>query len=72
MRSLAILTAALVASTNSLAIDRRQERSPLYTVEIAPGVLKVVTEAEKWALKAVSVTSHRYLTQPPNPLTTDT
>lgn len=49
MRS-TIFVAGLVATTNGLSIGRRAAEE-LYALEIAPGVTKVVTEAEKWALK---------------------
>ena len=44
--------AALVVSTSALSVGRAEIRD-LYTIETAPGVTKVVTEAEKWELKAV-------------------
>ncbi|KAK9785206.1 putative Peptide hydrolase [Seiridium cardinale] len=46
-----LLIAALVASTTALNVARR-EAQELYTIELAPGVTKQVTEAEKYALKA--------------------
>lgn len=48
-----ILLAALAASTTALNVARR-EAQELYTIELAPGVTKQVTEVEKYALKAVS------------------
>jgi hypothetical protein len=51
MRGL-ILTAALAACSNAMAIGQREE---LFTIELAPGETKVVTEAEKWALRAVGL-----------------
>lgn len=48
-----ILLAALAASTTALNVARR-EAQELYTIELAPGVTQQVTEAEKYALKAVS------------------
>lgn len=33
---------------------------PLYTIELAPGETRQVTETEKWALKAVCVGATRY------------
>ncbi|KAK9417589.1 putative Peptide hydrolase [Seiridium unicorne] len=46
-----LLIAALAASTTALNVARR-EAQELYTIELAPGVTKQVTEAEKYALKA--------------------
>ncbi|KAH6645901.1 hypothetical protein BKA67DRAFT_525991 [Truncatella angustata] len=46
-----LLLAALVASATALNVARK-EAQQLYTIELAPGVTKQVTEAEKYALKA--------------------
>ncbi|KAI1851733.1 hypothetical protein JX265_010967 [Neoarthrinium moseri] len=46
-----LLIAALAASTTALSIARK-EAQQLYTIELAPGETRVVTEAEKFALKA--------------------
>jgi hypothetical protein len=49
-----LLIAALAASTVALNLARKQAHE-LYTIELAPGVTKQVTEAEKYTLKAVSI-----------------
>lgn len=48
-----VLVAALAASASALNVARKESQD-LFTIELAPGVTKQVTEAEKWALKAVS------------------
>ncbi|KAI0132613.1 hypothetical protein BJ170DRAFT_614653 [Xylariales sp. AK1849] len=48
VRSLVYAVAALAASTAAMTLGPREE---LYTLELAPGVTKVVTESEKWELK---------------------
>ncbi|ORY64186.1 leucine aminopeptidase/pepditase M28/metalloprotease [Pseudomassariella vexata] len=47
-----LLLAALVATTASALSIGRAEVQDLYTIELGPGETQVVTEAEKWALKA--------------------
>jgi len=49
----ALIVAALAVSAQGLSVGRAETRD-LYTIETAPGVTRVVTEAEKWQLKAVS------------------
>ncbi|KAI0163030.1 hypothetical protein BJ166DRAFT_578739 [Pestalotiopsis sp. NC0098] len=46
-----VLVAALAASASALNVARKESQD-LFTIELAPGVTKQVTEAEKWALKA--------------------
>jgi len=48
-----LIVAALAVSAQALSVGRA-ETQDLYTIETAPGVTQVVTEAEKWELKAVS------------------
>ncbi|KAF3939525.1 hypothetical protein ABW19_dt0208709 [Dactylella cylindrospora] len=50
----ALALSALAASTavTALYIPEYPVKEPLYTVELAPGVTKVVTESEKWDLLA--------------------
>lgn len=53
-----LLVAALAASaTTALSVGRREVTQEQYTIELAPGETKVVTEAEKWELKAVCIAS---------------
>jgi len=52
-------TSFTVALTATLAVASPIEQ--LYTIELAPGETKKVTESEKWALKAVR--AHILLTQ---------
>ncbi|KAH8677922.1 hypothetical protein BX600DRAFT_506916 [Xylariales sp. PMI_506] len=47
----ALIIAGLTATAHALSIARATAEE-LYTIELAPGVTKVVTEAEKWSLKA--------------------
>ncbi|KAK8094608.1 leucine aminopeptidase A [Apiospora hydei] len=48
-----LLVAALAASaTTALSVGRREVAQEQYTIELAPGKTRVVTEAEKWELKA--------------------
>ncbi|KAK6825271.1 NAP family protein [Apiospora arundinis] len=48
-----LLVAALAASaTTALSVGRREVTQEQYTIELAPGETRVVTEAEKWELKA--------------------
>jgi len=49
-----LIVAALAVSVTGLSVGRAETRD-LYTIETAPGVTKLVTEAEKWELKAVSL-----------------
>ncbi|KAI0004798.1 Zn-dependent exopeptidase [Xylariaceae sp. FL0662B] len=59
-----MLVAALAATSTALSIGRREASSEqLFTIELAPGVTKVVTEEEKWALKSegktfIDITNH--------------
>ena len=46
---------ALAATASALVIGERASSEDRYILELAPGVTKEVTEAEKWALKAVSI-----------------
>lgn len=46
---------ALAATASALVIGERGLSEERYVLELAPGVTKEVTEAEKWAFKAVSV-----------------
>lgn len=48
-----LLLAALAATSTAISPGRRGAEE-LFTIELAPGVVKQVTEAEKYALKAVS------------------
>ena len=56
-------TVALAWSASAATIGRRdavpdaEPSSVEYTIELAPGQVKTVTEAEKWALKKVCTTS---------------
>lgn len=50
----AFFLAALVASSSAFSILRTGTQD-LCTIETAPGVTKVVTEADKWKLKAVCI-----------------
>ncbi|KAI5917123.1 leucine aminopeptidase 1 [Camillea tinctor] len=58
------LVAALAATTSALSIKRQEAaQNELFTIELAPGVTKVVTEDEKFALKAdgknfIDITNH--------------
>ncbi|KAI0596084.1 leucine aminopeptidase 1 [Biscogniauxia sp. FL1348] len=58
------LVAALAASTSALSIKRREAaQNELFTIELAPGVTKVVTQDEKFALKMdgksfIDITNH--------------
>ncbi|KAI1506214.1 leucine aminopeptidase 1 [Biscogniauxia marginata] len=58
------LVAALAATTSALSIKRREAtQDELFTIELAPGVTKVVTEDEKIALKSegkgfIDITNH--------------
>ena len=63
MKTSALISALLATSVAGLAvrIGTLEQREQLYTIETAPGETKQVTEAEKWALRAVSFFS-------PNPL----
>lgn len=56
---LPIYATALAATASALAIGERASSEDRYVLELAPGVTKVVTEAEKWALKAVSTISRQ-------------
>jgi hypothetical protein len=51
-----LLIAALAATSTTTAVSSSSEE--LYTIELAPGVVKQVTETEKYALKAVSEPNH--------------
>ncbi|KAI1084067.1 Zn-dependent exopeptidase [Whalleya microplaca] len=59
-----MLVAALAATSTALSIGRPEASSEeLFTIELAPGVTKVVTEEEKWALKSegktfIDITNH--------------
>ncbi|KAB8070112.1 leucine aminopeptidase A [Aspergillus leporis] len=44
--------ATLAATASALAIGERPRSDDLFVLEFAPGETKVVTEAEKWALRA--------------------
>ena len=49
-----ILLAALAATSTALSTMRREAaQEKLFTLELAPGVTKVVTEEEKWDLVKV-------------------
>lgn len=51
--------ATLIGLSNAAAIDPRKGAEPLYKIELAPGDVRMVTEKEKWALRAVrSMSSH--------------
>ncbi|KAI1637470.1 leucine aminopeptidase 1 [Biscogniauxia mediterranea] len=58
------LVAALAASTSALSIKRREAaQNELFTIELAPGLTKVVTQDEKFALKMdgknfIDITNH--------------
>lgn len=45
--------ATLAATASALAIGDHVRSDDQYVLELAPGQTKVVTEAEKWALRAV-------------------
>ncbi|KAK1141908.1 Leucine aminopeptidase 1 [Aspergillus melleus] len=47
-----IYATALAATASALVIGERASSEDRYILELAPGVTKVVTEAEKWTLKA--------------------
>ncbi|KAG4267327.1 hypothetical protein FPRO04_04939 [Fusarium proliferatum] len=44
--------ATLIGLSNAAAIDPRKGAEPLYKIELAPGDVRMVTEKEKWALRA--------------------
>lgn len=48
---LGIFVAALAATSSALTLPRDDR---LYTIELGPGEIQTVTEAQKWELKAVS------------------
>ena len=45
--------ATFAATASALAIGDHVHSDDRYVLELAPGETKVVTEAEKWALRAV-------------------
>lgn len=59
-----MLVAALAATSSPLSIARQEASSEeLFTIELGPGETQVVTEEEKWALKAdgktfIDITNH--------------
>ena len=54
-----ILLAALAATSTALSTMRREAaHEELFTIELAPGVTRVVTEEQKWDLRKVSGARH--------------
>ena len=59
MKFFTLFTASLASSASALALPVAESApEQLYTVEIAPGVTKQVTEAQKWELKKASSSPH--------------
>lgn len=64
VRSLIFGLVALAASVAALPLDTREE---LFTIELAPGVTKEVTESEKYALRAKGTNFFDITETGPNP-----